>query len=489
MTVALRIATIFAALLLLFLMSPVTSSFSGQGTGMVFSKVWTVQSNQVALSLTQLSNGNIVAAGDDGAIPNSCKGNFGGAWLINVNPNGENVWQKLYSSCATDAQTAEYVSKTSDGGLILAGGDFSNPACSSGFLSGCGWIAKLTSTGRISWQEDMIYGEGAGVGDLIQTPDGGYIGVGDSQSSSYVLDGLIMKISSTGALEWILNYSETANSFPGAYPGGELEFNSVALASDGGYIVSGVAGAHFSSGYGWVLVVMKVTSQGAVQWSDVYNSSSWQSAAPGDSNYNIFETSDGGYILAGTVSPPVSAPRLFFLMKLDSGGNIVWLKGYGGSSSGGYHFNEGVAAYATSDGGYILAGQSNAFLDHGYHGWIVKTDSYGNIQWQKVYTEIQKNESYFNDIIQTSGGGYAATAYTYTGSESYGGPGFAVLEIDANGNIGNCTCVHNTSTTAQSLKLNSHQATFATSIPTITLSSITYIVAKNTNVTPITIYP
>ena len=69
-----------------------------------FDKIWSVaanqfdQSDQWASSLTQLTNGTLVAAGGDGGNQaNSCRGFFGGAWLIAVTPGGGNVFQKLYS--------------------------------------------------------------------------------------------------------------------------------------------------------------------------------------------------------------------------------------------------------------------------------------------------------------------------------------------------------------------------------------------------------
>ena len=81
-----------------------TSRASASGP---FDKIWSVafsqfdQSDQWANSITQLTNGTLVAVGADGGNqPNSCRGFFGGAWLIAVTPAGNNVFQKLYSDCA-----------------------------------------------------------------------------------------------------------------------------------------------------------------------------------------------------------------------------------------------------------------------------------------------------------------------------------------------------------------------------------------------------
>src|SRR5437764_9763703 len=111
--------------------NPAPASGSGQ-----FDKIWSValnqfdQSDQWGTSITQLTNGTLVAAGADGGNQrNSCRGFFGGAWLIAVTPSGGNVFQKLYSNCATAEQWANFVRSTADGGFILSGEDNSTLFC------------------------------------------------------------------------------------------------------------------------------------------------------------------------------------------------------------------------------------------------------------------------------------------------------------------------------------------------------------------------
>jgi hypothetical protein len=462
-----------------------------------FNKIWAValspysQADETGESLTQLSNGTIVVGGNDSHLQNYCSAHknplYGGAWLVAATPgSGSNVWQHLYSTCASDAQTTSAVSRTADGGLVLAGGDFANSACG----NGCGWFAKLGADGSIAWQHDLIGASSAGAAVILPTSDGGYIAVGnESPTSAGILDGLIMKITSTGSLQWTQTYSESNASFPGAFSGGNFTFESVQQTPDGGYITSGVADAKFSSGYANVLVVMKLDASGTVQWSNAYHGATWDSGAAGDSPYPIFQTPDGGYILSGTVQMSAYPfERLFFLLKLDARGNVVWQKGYGGSNSGYDVSSETGGAYATSDGGYVLAGESNIFL-HAATGWIVKTDASGNILWQKTYTGLTSGGgNVINDIIQTSDGGYAAAGDSWTANPTYGGPGLWLVKTDSEGNVGTCGCAQNTATSPQSLDLGLYQASFA-GVPSGLSFSGVNIKAKATSVTPTTIYP
>ena len=466
---------------------------SGSGP---FDKIWSValnqfdQSDQWGQSITQLANGTLVAAGADGGYQrNSCRGFFGGAWVIAVTPGGNNVFQNLYSDCANADQWANFVRATPDGGFILSGEDDSMPFCQP-----CAWLAKFTSSGTIVWQEDLTSFFGSGV-SITPTSDGGYITAGFGQpNASSSINGLIMKLSDTGASQWSKLFTETAGSFAGAVVNnsGGLNFNSIVPTADGGYMLSGVADAQFSSGFAHVLVLMKIASAGSVQWSRAYYSPTWGSWDPGSGlQYPVSPTPDGGATVSGTVQT-LGSPfeTLFLLMHVDSKGNVIWQKGYGGAN-GGFNRTDAVSAAPTSDGGFILAGYSDLFLQE-WDGWLVKTDTFGNIQWQNLYSGTEPtgfNAVILNDVIQTADGGYAAAGASYVGSLSFGGPGFHILKTDAQGNVGTCTsCSQPTHTSVQPLDLEAHNAIFDQANPSLVFQPVN-IKGKATSVTPKSLFP
>ncbi len=111
--------------------------------------------------------------------------------------------------------------------------------------------------------------------------------------------------------------------------------------------------------------------------------------------YSVKPTSDGSYLFAGSSSSVISGNKTvsnfgstdYWIVKLNSFGNIEWQKTIGGSGA-----NILSSIDNTSDGGFILGGSStsnisglkseNSYGNHDY--WIAKSDSYGNIQWQKT---------------------------------------------------------------------------------------------------------
>ena len=89
---------------------------------------------------------------------------------------------------------------------------------------------------------------------------------------------------------------------------------------------------------------------------------------------SVVKTSDGGFALAGFKSTFLTGSNDFWLVKTDSYGNIEWSQTHGGS--------EGDIAHSlveTSDGGYVIAGETSSFGAGGTDFWLVKTDEYGNI--------------------------------------------------------------------------------------------------------------
>ena len=102
---------------------------------------------------------------------------------------------------------------------------------------------------------------------------------------------------------------------------------------------------------------------------------SWQKTFGGsndDGASSVQQTSDGGYIIAGGTLYNMSS-RNAWLIKTDSSGNKVWDRTFGGA--GGY---DAISVQQTSDGGYIIAGQTDSFGAGRGDAWLIKTDANGN---------------------------------------------------------------------------------------------------------------
>jgi hypothetical protein len=245
---------------------------------------------------------------------------------------------------------------------------------------------------------------------------------------------------------------------------GNNNLSSIRQTRDGGYILGGYSDSGFSgdktgnarglNDY-WVV---KLDTAGKIQWQNSIGGT-------GDDFLNsIWQTSDGGYILGGYSSSPASGDKTentlgmytstqggiggtartdYWVVKLDTAGNIQWQKTIGGKGD-----NQLNSIQQTSDGGYILGGSSNvAQYDDksektlGYYDYlVVKLDADGNIQWRKLIGET--NFDYLRYIQQTSDGGYILGGYSssYNAGKkteflNYELDDYWVVKLDAAGNI------------------------------------------------------
>ena len=143
---------------------------------------------------------------------------------------------------------------------------------------------------------------------------------------------------------------------------------------------------------------------------------------------DLVKTIDGGYATAGMAAASGNTNHDALLMKLDSRGNLLWSKTYGGGQEDYFYTMSN-----TTDGGLIAGGSFNSTGFDAFNGeaWLVKTDGNGNIQWQKKYTD-NSTSGRIHTVIQTSDGGYA-----FIGDQPFS-PGVSdwmVVKTDPSGNI------------------------------------------------------
>jgi hypothetical protein len=173
--------------------------------------------------------------------------------------------------------------------------------------------------------------------------------------------------------------------------------------------------------------LIKTDANGNIIWAKTYGGTAVRS---------VQQTSDGGYIVAGHTSSFGAGYYDIFLIKTDANGNVIWAKTYGGTYS-----DYAYSVQQTSDGGYIVAGTTRSFGAYGYNIFLIKTDASGNIQWAKTYGGTDGDEDY--SVRQTSDGGYILAGGTW----SFSVEGALLIKTDANGNIGSCEIVQNVSPT------------------------------------------
>ncbi len=292
-------------------------------------------------------------------------------------------WARTYGGASADA--ANSANATADGGYIIVG-------YTSSFGAGGkdAWVLKLDASGSVLWQK--TYG---GPGDEVansvrRSADGGYVVTGGVWASPGVpgsADAWVMKLDGAGDVIW-------QKTFEGS---GADVANSVKPTADGGFVVAGTRSDH-----AWVL---RLDADGNALWQRTYGGVGYDAALDAQ------PTSDGGYIVAGyTLSYVALGSTAPWVLKLDADGNVVWQKLYEVS----YPANGARSVQQTNDGGYIVAGYTNAYYWFAGESfgdvWVLKLDAAGNVAWQRTYGVNSREEAY--SVHLTPDGGYVVAGFT-----------------------------------------------------------------------------
>lgn len=349
---------------------------------------------------------------------------FDDYWVVKLDSSGNILWQNTIGGSEQDRLYS--IQQTVDGGYIL-GGYSPSPVSGDKDEGSNGandyWILKLDSLGNILWQNTI----GGSLNDLLhieQTTDGGYILAGSSMSD---ISGDKTEMNLGGEDFWLIKLDSSGNILWQNTIGGSLDDGftmDIKQTFDSGYIVGGTSISDISgdkseeSSGGYDYWVLKLDSAGNILW---------QNTIGGDSDdilTSIQQTNDKGYILGGFSNSDISGDKTeatigvlglddYWILKLDSVGNILWQNTIGGDS-----YDDLFSIRQTYDGGFILGGSSSSsisgdkmesnFGQEDY--WVVKVDSIGNLQWQKTIGGNLTDA--IRDIIQTNDGGFLIGGYS-----------------------------------------------------------------------------
>lgn len=351
--------------------------------------------------------------------------------LITTSSNAQDIlWEKSYGG-----KHAEYLfdaQPTADYGFILAGSSISGKTgnkedANKGDLDY--WIWKMNEKGDLDWQKSF---GGSGV-DLLQsirlTSDGGYILAGISDSKK----GLDKHEDTKGNDDfWIIKLNAKGNELWQKTIGGsgQEKLHSITLTADGGYLLGGSSASYKTRNnsdgttdlFGksentrgnldyWVV---KLKKDGTIEWQKTLGGKYV------DELKAVTVLANGNYLIGGTSNSPISGDKTednlglndYWLLQLDTTGNVVWQKSLGGDLD-----DNLFALTATNDGGFIVGGNSNSDASNtktkgsqkGSDFWIIRFDKDANMLWQESYNYGERDV--LTSIIENEDGTFLIGGY------------------------------------------------------------------------------
>jgi hypothetical protein len=331
--------------------------------------------------------------------------------VLKTDSNGDVQWKRSYPTVEdpnhvtpTIYTYAEHyvIVQIADQGYVVAGG------------SGQFWLFKVDSQGSVLWSKTYtLNDESSSYGQLysmIKTGDGGFVLAGSADTYDGGTDFWLIKTNSFGVAQWNQTYSSgTYTESGGAVVPREDTAKCVIQTSDGGYALVGSASLFRASTSSVVYAswVVKTDAQGKQLWNKGYDLINEQGY-----EYLIIQTSDSGYAIAGTQNGD------FCLFKIDSTSQLQWSKFYGEPQT-----DSPCSLVQLEDGGYAMAGTltpTNTTAMTSTMG-LLRTDSSGQTLWIKNYSAKESAATFSSDsanaMIRTSDGSYAIVGATHFGSE------------------------------------------------------------------------
>jgi hypothetical protein len=209
--------------------------------------------------------------------------------------------------------------------------------------------------------------------------------------------------------------SSAQQSFERTYGGIRYDISwDVQQTSDSGYIIAGTTSS-YGAGIADVYLI-KTNELGDTLWTKTYGGSSYESGYP------VQQTSDGGYIVAGSTSSFGAGSYDVYLIRTNDLGDTLWTRTYGGSNS-----DVAYSVQQTSDGGYIVTGFTNSLGAGSSDVYLIKTNDLGDTLWTRTYGDTLSDTG--SSVQQTSDGGYIIAGY----SSSFGAGDVDAYLVRTNG--------------------------------------------------------
>ena len=245
---------------------------------------------------------------------------------------------------------------------------------------------------------------------LTQTSDKGYLACGYSNSFSSSNDMYLVKTDAQGNLLWQKNYG-----------GHKLDMGwSVLELKDKGYLLHGCTLSKDTTNQD--IYLLRLDKSGNIIWQKTYGSKKDERTT------HLLTLFDGNYLLIGERIIQDTVDRDSYLLKLDTTGNIIWEKTFGGPRNERTYYGA-----ETKQGDYLITGSILPYANGKADILLLKISKEGKLVWSKTYGEKE-----VHDVSHSFSRNRDEKTFTITGYIGSVQPGFhdaLFMQIDENGKL------------------------------------------------------
>jgi hypothetical protein len=329
-----------------------------------FERLYDHSMTDLGASVQQTSDGGYIMCGISWG-----DSTLGDVILLKADNTGQEAWHRNIGTAAMDASYC--VRQTTTGGYVLCG-------MFSGFGSDSLTVIRTDADGGMIWMGKYPGNMGRSIGyGIVQTTDGGFAVCGFSDANGDP-DVYVVRIDGSGGLTW----SRMIDL------GGSESANCIRQLDDGGFIVLADNG---ESADGEDIYLLRLDSQGDTRWTRTYGT-----LLP-DQARGLWVNDDGGFIIAGGSGYP---QRDVLLLRTDALGTTLWQRAYGEADMEEMAYD----VQQLADGGFIVCGRDEVPTTGATRMYLFRTDPSGNLDWERTFQQGHASESVSLD--QTTDGGY-----------------------------------------------------------------------------------
>ncbi len=256
-------------------------------------------------------------------------------------------------------------------GLVTRNGEYISAGIEENHLI----VIKLDSTGKTKWVSRIGDRKDQYGATSIEETSKGHLLIGGFHGENMLQERVLLSLNAkSGDIRWIKFYK---NEGFGAIEG-------VKEAEDGNIIMTGYVNGTSENGF------LSMESDGIIMKTDSLGNLLWVKKLVDEDNgikipsgmRILKDDINGGYVISSTVYRNFDSNRDFCLVKTDTAGQVLWVRTYGGERD-----EDCYDMDLTLDGGYVLAGHTISPPSVGWDAYIVKTNKYGNLEWDNSFGE------------------------------------------------------------------------------------------------------
>ncbi len=291
------------------------------------------------------------------------------------------IWEKTFGGTGDDR--AFYVANATNGYVVVG----SSTSFDQNKTVAC--IVQFDSDGNHLWNRTFCQNSGAEFRYVYSVQDG-FLLVGNTFLPQGYVDGYVVKLDLQGNLLWntTLKVNEGVN-----------KLFSATTDQNGSLVVAGLTQPenNASNSQAWVT---KLDFSGNVVWSRTYGNHSETAARA------VTFTDDDCFMVVGYTATAATDNYDFLALKIDSQGNLLWSRTYGGNQS-----DKAYAITATGNS-CVLAGDTRSQGAGDSDAWIIKIDVNGKLLWNLTAGGKDFDSPTF--ITVAPNGGYVVAGTTFS---------------------------------------------------------------------------